>query len=340
MLRRSGRRRSSRASGAPAGRTTPISSATSGCVRFGGAAGDALNDLDVVGVGRSSAAISRDRVVERARRRVAAVHDDLAPVGHDVVGDARLDPHDLQRLPVLEAVDVDRRAPRSAAIALEQRRGAVDRVHAHPRPGRMRARAVERGAHVDRALAAGLDPPAGRLEQDREVARDEIGALGEQPAQPVVLVGDLLAVVEHEGHVALAGVARETRPRAAAAPRGRPSCRRRRGRAACRRRGAASRCRWRARCRDGRRARRGARAPCSVRATTLCADALDLAASGARSRSRASTRSASAASSPLTDGIAQSCSVSASRSSAHETMPCSRRIALSFSLSCSSPSAR
>ena len=44
----------------------------------------------------------------------------------------------------------------------------------------------------------GLDPAAGRLEQDREVAGHEIGTLGEQLPQAVVLVGDLFAFVEDE----------------------------------------------------------------------------------------------------------------------------------------------
>ena len=38
------------------------------------------------------------------------------------------------------------------------------------------------GPEVQRALAAGLDPAVGRLEQDREVAGDEVGPVGEQRA--------------------------------------------------------------------------------------------------------------------------------------------------------------
>ncbi len=67
--------------------------------------------------------------------------------------------------------------------------------------------AEKRELGVDRALAARFDPPPGRLEQDRQVAGDEIRTLGEQPTQPVVLVGDFFAVVEAQRHVAARRVA-------------------------------------------------------------------------------------------------------------------------------------
>jgi len=54
---------------------------------------------------------------------------------------------------------------------------------------------------MNRPLAPGFDPAARRLEQDGKIGGNEIGPFREQPAQTVVLVGDLLAVVEHEGDV-------------------------------------------------------------------------------------------------------------------------------------------
>ena len=60
---------------------------------------------------------------------------------------------------------------------------------------------VERGLEADRPLAAGLEPQVGGLEQDGEVAGHEVGPIGEELAEPVVFVGDLLGLVEHEGAV-------------------------------------------------------------------------------------------------------------------------------------------
>ncbi len=213
----------------------------------------------------------------------------------------------------------------------------MDRVRAHPRPSRVGAHAVECRLHVDRALAAGLDPAAGRLEQDREVAVHELGRFREQPAQPVVLVGDLFALVEHERHVEAGAVCDRGPRRGRASPRGRPSCRPSRGRAARRRRDAAPRCRSPARCRGGRRARCGARTRdgCGRRCSRRCGRS---AAAAYRPAAGPRRRRPSTASVPLTDGISQSYSVSAEEVVGHETMPCSRRIALSCSLSCRSPS--
>ena len=115
----------------------------------------------------------------------------------------------------------------------------------------------ERRAHMNRPLATRLHPPTRRFEQDREVAREQIGVVGEQVTQAVVLVGDLFAFVEHQRDFVRRRDRRRGLRRPATSPRGRPSCRRSRDRAACRPRGGAARCRSRARCRDARRARPG-----------------------------------------------------------------------------------
>ena len=79
------------------------SCATRGCVRFGAAAGDALT------MSSSSASSSSARVCASAssnvRGRVAAVHDDLTAIGDDIVGNTCFDPHDLERLLVVQPVD-------------------------------------------------------------------------------------------------------------------------------------------------------------------------------------------------------------------------------------------
>ena len=193
--------------------------------------------------------------------------------------DAALDADHLERLAELEAVDVDD-VGLVLGEAREHLRRAVDGVAAHPRARRRGARlAVESGLRHEHALAAGLDPPVGGLEQDREVGRRAARAARRtRMPSPLNSSRDLFGFVEHEGHV-VAG--RRTRRRAAprrgaAAPRGRPSCRRSRGRAARRRRRrGTSLPRWRARCRGGRRARRGGRGRAAVRTITLCADAVD-----------------------------------------------------------------
>ena len=62
-----------------------------------------------------------------------------------------------------------------------------------------RPASVDREAH--RALAAGLDHAVGRLAEQGDVARQQVGPLGEQAAEAVVLGVDLLGLVEDVGHV-------------------------------------------------------------------------------------------------------------------------------------------
>ena len=65
----------------------------------------------------------------------------------------------------------------------------------------MGALTLEARLEHDHALAAGLDPRVGGLEQHREVALEEIRLLVEDTAEAVEPVGDLLALVERERHV-------------------------------------------------------------------------------------------------------------------------------------------
>ena len=78
----------------------------------------------------------------------------------------------------------------------------MDRVGPHPRPCRVRTLPPQHGPDVDRALTTRFHPAARRLQQDRKIALHEIRPLREEPAQAVQIVGDLLAFVEHERHVA------------------------------------------------------------------------------------------------------------------------------------------
>ena len=52
------------------------------------------------------------------------------------------------------------------------------------------------------ALAAALDHGARRLEQHGEISGEQFRPCPAQPEQPVALSLDLLAVVEHVGHIA------------------------------------------------------------------------------------------------------------------------------------------
>ena len=67
----------------------------------------------------------------------------------------------------------------------------------------MGTRAVEPGLGDEHALAPGLDPTVGGLEQHREVAGQELGLRPEHGAEAVELVAHLFALVEREGDVVM-----------------------------------------------------------------------------------------------------------------------------------------
>ena len=131
----------------------------------------------------------------------AVVDRHHALVRDHVARDAAGDRDRVQPLVVLEAVDV--RPPRHpVAQDLQDRGRLVDRVPPHPRPGGVRPRARRRDRGPQGALAAALDHPAAGLEQHRELAVEELGGVAGEQEQAVALGRDLLALVEHVGHVA------------------------------------------------------------------------------------------------------------------------------------------
>jgi hypothetical protein len=77
----------------------------------------------------------------------------------------------------------------------------VDGVAAHP--GARGMRPLPGGGHLgpQRALASAFDKTRGRLHQHGEVPGEERRGGPAQPQQPVALGRDLLAFVEHVGHV-------------------------------------------------------------------------------------------------------------------------------------------
>ena len=112
----------------------------------------------------------------------AVVDGDHGPVGHDVAGHAALDPDRLQRLAVLAAVE--HRAPPLVAVeplsTRPRRWMALRPIHGRAVWARSPRSTI---AHPHRALAAGLDPAVGRLAEDGDVAGQQVGTLGEEPAR-------------------------------------------------------------------------------------------------------------------------------------------------------------
>ena len=62
----------------------------------------------------------------------------------------------------------------------------MDGIAAHPRPGDVRSLPVERDLEAERALAAGLDGGVGRLAEECDVGREQVGTVAEQVAEAVV----------------------------------------------------------------------------------------------------------------------------------------------------------
>ena len=146
-----------------------------------------------------------------------------ALVRHDVARDPAGDPHGLQPLAVLAAVDLDARGPRRRRAGRSTSAAAWIGVVAQPRPGGVRAAAGGADLDPQRALAAGLDQAVGRLAEHGEVGGEPVGQLALDAAEPVARGLDLLAVVEHERQV-VRGARRRWR-RGAGTPRRPPSCR-------------------------------------------------------------------------------------------------------------------
>ena len=80
--------------------------------------------------------------------------------------------------------------------------GEIDRVHALPRPGGVRALALEDERGVEVAEAAGVDRVVGRLEHDDEVGVEHERSLGEHARQGALVRRQLLTDEEEERHIA------------------------------------------------------------------------------------------------------------------------------------------
>jgi hypothetical protein len=140
------------------------------------------------------------RLLPVAVRREPVVDRDHALVRHDVPGDPAADGDGVQPLVVAQPVDV-RLPGRVAAQHVQDRAGFVDGVASHPGTRGVRPLPGRSDLRPQRALAAALDFRRTRLHQHREVAGQQLRATAAQPQQPVTVGGDLLAVVEHVGHV-------------------------------------------------------------------------------------------------------------------------------------------
>ena len=134
-------------------------------------------------------------ILARAARRVAEVELRRRSSGHDVRCDPTLDTHGAHDLPVDKTVELDlvRLEPGEWRETLDER---VDRVAPGPRPGRVRALAVELDLRLEVAQAAGVEDRVGRLEHDGELGICEHAAR-ENGRQRALLERHLLAREEH-----------------------------------------------------------------------------------------------------------------------------------------------
>ena len=225
----------------------------SSCTSGDCAATCAGGECDVISASRRTARGSRASAdVGRAVRRVAEVDVRLGPRRDHVRRDARVELRHRHHLAEHEPVDRRRRAARCSSTGAEPFERERDRVHAEPRPRRVRRAALEDDARVQVAEAAELERVVGRLEADDELRLvDDAGAL-EHAGQRVLGRAELLAREEEERRRRrrVSVVVRPAR-RARSSRRGRPSCRSRRARSPRRRRSARAGSPARGRCRCG-----------------------------------------------------------------------------------------
>ena len=230
--------------------TSSRSRATSGFPSAGGADGELCRTWSSPsGTSSRSRASASSRERPGAKRKLSSADGDRRD---DVLRDPALDPHGAQHLAVDEPVELDVERLERAASGARPVHELVDRVASGPRPGRVRALAVELDARLEVPEAAGVEDAVRRLEHDGELDSAEHAAR-EDAGQRALLERHLLAREED--------VARREprRARARASPRRRPSCRSRRGRARRRRRSARGCCPAPAPCRHVRRERSGPR---------------------------------------------------------------------------------
>ena len=255
----------------------------------------------------ASACVALDR--SGANRKLTV---DLALVRDDVAGHAAADADRVEPLAVVAAVDRRPRAARTPSSRRSTSPARVDRVDAEPGAGACARRPVVRTVGPHRALAARLDQPVGRLQQDREVGRQPVRVLARatrprplrSPRPPRSRRRQVRDVVGRVGHGDRPGAARARR---------RTSCRR------CRSRTAGHRPR---RGREVVGDRHGVQVPGQHHPARPAergagqhhvADPLHRRGAGAP-RSAASTASAIACSSPETDSMSTSARVSATGS--------------------------
>jgi GTP-binding protein HflX len=153
-------------------------------------------------------------LVARAAGREAEIELRRGSGGDHVLRDTTLDAHRAEHLAVDEPVELDLERLETCERC-ETLGELVDRVAARPRPGRVRALAVELDARLQVPDAAGVEDRVGGLEHDGELGAREHAAR-ESGGQRALLEGDLLAreedvarrhlrarKLEHHGHATL-----------------------------------------------------------------------------------------------------------------------------------------
>jgi len=133
-------------------------------------------------------------------RGEAVVHLHLAQIGDDVARDPAPDAHGVEALPVSEPLHRHLTRTVLGQTRKDRSRG-VYRVLADPRSGAVRAHAVHPDDGPQCAVAAPFDASVGRLAEDGEVGREEVGTRLGEKIQPVQRGVDLFVVVPHPGDV-------------------------------------------------------------------------------------------------------------------------------------------
>jgi hypothetical protein len=96
------------------------------------------------------------------------IERDYCAIGHDVARNPTLYRYCLKRLSVLTSV-YQWTPPIVGAESDKQVPHSVDRIRSHPRPSGVRSGPDKGDFRLEDALAAGLDPRAGRLAEYRGV---------------------------------------------------------------------------------------------------------------------------------------------------------------------------
>ena len=157
-----------------------------------------VGDLDLVS--SENLPQVRDGIVRRAAGGEAVVDAHDGEIGDDVARDATRDPDRVETLAIDETVDLDL-GGHVVAQDREHARGVVNGVVTDPGPRGVRPSAVQGNIDARGAVASALDCCTCGFTEDREVAREQVGARASEPTESVEFARDLLVVVPDPGEI-------------------------------------------------------------------------------------------------------------------------------------------